>query len=648
MDKPTTQHERTAEEANKRPAEKTTEEREERVRGRLPMLCLAVLGVVYGDIGTSPLYALRDSFTSLEVTRLNVLGVLSLLFWSLILVVSLKYMAFVMRADNHGEGGILALMALISPWRSTPSRRQWLLIALGLFGAALLYGDGMITPAITVLSAVEGLHLAAPALSQYLIPLTIVIVVLLFFLQKRGTGGIGRLFGPIMLVWFAVLALLGVYGIVQNPAVLTAINPLHAFRFFMENNIMAFLALGGVVLAVTGAEALYADMGHFGRSPIRLSWFIYVLPALTLNYLGQGAMLLGNPQAIANPFYSLAPDWALYPLIALTTVAACIASQAVISGVFSLTHQAVELGMCPRVTIVQTSPDEAGQIYVPVLNWVMLAAVIGLVVGFGSAEALAAAYGVAITATMVITTLLMFALMRRRWNWPPLLVGVLCAAFLIMDLAFFGANLVNIPDGGWFPLLVAGLIYLCMETWRRGRELMRIHLGEATEPLSKLFAYVDEEDPVRIEGSAVFLTARADGKAPPILLHHLRRNRVLHERVVLLTVHTEDVPRVPTARRLEVEQLEHGFWRVRVRYGFMQSANVPVALRACERHGLDVDLDATTFYLGRQTVIPTDKPGMMIWREVLFAFMSRNSARATQFYRIPPEQVVELGIQVEL
>lgn len=648
MAKSVVRHERTAQETNERPTEQTPEEREERVRGRLPMLCLAALGVVFGDIGTSPLYALREGFLHLAVTRVNVLGVLSLIFWSLIIVISLKYMAFVMRADNRGEGGILALMALISPWRSKPSRRQRLLIALGIFGAALLYGDGMITPAISVLSAVEGLQLAAPAFSQYVMPLTIAILVLLFMLQKRGTGGIGRVFGPIMLLWFAVLALLGVYGIVQNPTVLAAVNPLHAVRFFTDNKLEAFLALGGVFLVVTGGEALYADLGHFGRLPIRLAWFFFVLPALVLNYFGQGALLMQDAQAVANPFYRLAPAWALYPLIGLATLAASIASQAVISGVFSLTHQAVQLGLSPRVLIVQTSAEEAGQVYVPALNWVMMVAAIGLVVGFGSSKALAGAYGVAITTTMVITTLLMFVLMFRRWGWSPLLAGVLCAAFLIIDLSFFGANLNKIPYGGWFPLLVAGLIYVYMATWRRGRELLHMHISETTEPLPKLLDYLEEEDPVRVEGTAVFLTAPADGEAPPMLLHHLRRNRALHARVVLLTVYTEDVPRVPAVQRLEVEELECGFWRVRVRYGFMQSPNVPVALRTCERHGLDVDLDATTFYLGRHTLIPTDKPGMMIWREKLFAFMARNSARATQFYKIPPAQVVELGIQVEL
>ncbi|HET8702221.1 MAG TPA: potassium transporter Kup [Nitrococcus sp.] len=645
-------HERTALETNERPKEETAEEREERVRGRLPILCLAALGVVYGDLGTSPLYTLRASFFGLErlpVTPANVLGVLSLIFWSLIIVVSVKYLLVVMRADNRGEGGILALTAL---FRASPGRRpgRWrhILIGLGIFGAALLYGDGMITPAITVLSAIEGLHVVMPASGRYVIPVTIIILIALFVFQKRGTGDIGRIFGPIMLLWFVIIAALGAFGIARNPTVLAAVDPAYAVSFFAHNQGDGFLAFGGVVLCLTGAEALYADLGHFGRSPIRVGWFYCVLPALFLNYFGQGAVVMMHPGAIQNPFYRLAPSWALYPLIILATAAAVIASQAVISGVFQLTRQAARLGQAPPTSIVQTSAEEVRQVYVPSINWLMMFATIGLVLGFHSSNNLASAYGVAITATMLITSLLLYRIMLDRWRWPYWVALPLIGLFLLVDTSFFGANIVKVVDGGWFPLLVAGLIYVYMTTWRRGRELLHRHLEETTEPAPALLDYLEKEAPVRVEGTAVFLVSPLDGEVPPMLLHHLRYNRALHERVVLLTVHTEDVSRVPAAERLEVVELGHGLWRVSVRYGFMQSPNVPVALRGCERYELYVDLNDTTFYVGRQTLIPTDKPGMMRWRERLFAFMVRNSVRVTQSYKIPPEQVVELGIRVEL
>ncbi len=646
------QQEQTVQVSTERPAEESPEQSRQRVQGRLLPLGLAALGVVYGDIGTSPLYALHESFFGLErlpVSPANVLGVLSLIFWSLLLVISVKYLTVVMRADNHGEGGILALMALLSPWHGKADRRRAILIGLGVFGAALLYGDGMITPAISVLSAMEGINVAAPHFQHYVIPLTIVVLVLLFAVQHRGTGAVGAVFGPVMLLWFAVLAALGVHGIVQNPVVLLAVEPNRAIHFFLANRLSGFLALGGVFLVVTGGEALYADMGHFGRLPIRLMWFLVVLPALLLNYFGQGAIVMLHPELLQHhPFYQLAPTWARYPLIALATVATVIASQAVISGAFSLARQAVQLGQSPRIRIVQTSPEESGQIYVPALNWLLMIATIGLVLGFRTASHLASAYGVAVTTTMVITTLMMYYIMRERWRWARPLAWLAIGLFLTVDVSFLVGNVLKIPDGGWFPLVVGGLVYLYMSTWRRGRELVLARMRRSTEPLPSLLARLKKEPPVRVRGTAVFLTPPTQG-TPPMLHHHLVHNQVLHDQVVLLTVTTEDMPRVPAAERLEVESLDLNFYRVTVRYGFMQSPNVPVALRLCERLGLNVDMEQVTYYVGRENLIPSDEiPGMSLWREGLFAFMSRNAARATQFFNIPAERVVELGLQVKL
>jgi len=652
MVEPKQQQEQTVQVSTEPPGEESPERSRERVRGKLVPLGLTALGVVYGDIGTSPLYALHESFFGLDklaVSPANVLGVLSLIFWSLVLVISVKYLLVVMRADNHGEGGILALMALLSPWYGSPSRRRAILIALGVFGAALLYGDGMITPAISVLSAIEGLNVAAPHLQPYVIPITIAVLVVLFVFQQRGTGGVGAVFGPVMLVWFVTLAVLGVHGIMLNPVVLRAFNPIHAVYFFASNHWAGFLALGGVFLVVTGGEALYADMGHFGRQPIRLMWFAVVLPSLLLNYFGQGAVVMLHPHLLERlPFYQLAPGWARYPLIALATVATVIASQAVISGAFSLARQAVQLGQSPRMRIIQTSPEESGQIYVPALNWVLMIATIGLVVGFRTSSHLASAYGVAVTTTMLITTLLLYFIMRERWKWPMPVALAVVTLFLVADMSFFIGNLFKIPDGGWFPLVVGALIYTYMATWRRGRELVLDRVRRATEPLPSLLARLKRDPPVRVRGTAVFMTPPTQG-TPPMLHHHLIHNQVLHDQVVLLTVTTEDVPRVPASERLEVEPLDLGFYRVRARYGFMQSPNVPVALRLCEHFGLDVDLEHTTYYVGRENLIPSDEmPGMSLWREKLFAFMSRNASRATLFYNIPPERVVELGLQVRL
>ena len=614
----------------------------------LPFLCLAALGIVYGDIGTSPIYALREAFYShdgISVVPANIFGVLSLLFWSLIIVISIKYLAVVMRASNNGEGGIIALVALLNPWKTEKKSRRYILMLLGLFGAALLYGDGTITPAISVLSAIEGLEVATPAFKPYIVPITIAILIGLFLIQKRGTASVGSLFGPVMMTWFVVLGLLGINGIVQHPGVFAAINPLYAIHFFADNGLAGFLVLGTVFLVVTGGEALYADMGHFGLAPIRLAWFFLVLPALLLNYFGQGAMMLENAD-ITQPFYQMAPDWALYPVVGIATLATVIASQAVISGVFSLTRQAVQLGQLPRLNIVQTSHESYGQVYIPFMNWILMVATIGLVLGFQSSSNLAAAYGVAVSMDMVITTILAF-FVAYRWGWFPRVAGAIAVALLVVDLSFLGANLFKVPDGGWYPLLVAGVIFFIMGTWRRGRELVGAQLQDDTEPLDEFIESLDDL-PMRIEGTAVFMT-EATTKTPPMLLHHLRHNRVLHEQVILLTVNILDVPRVPAAERLKIDDLGHGVYRVQVYYGFMQASNVPVALRFAGEFGLDVDLDHTTFYVGRESLIPTSEvPGMMVWREHMFAFMSLNATRATSYYRIPPERVVELGIQIEI
>lgn len=615
---------------------------------RLPFLCLAALGIVYGDIGTSPIYALREAFYAhdgIAVAPANIYGVLSLIFWALIVVISIKYLTVVMRAGNNGEGGIIALVALLNPWKTEKTSRRYLLMLLGLFGAALLYGDGTITPAISVLSAIEGLQVATPAFTPYVVPITIAILVGLFLIQKRGTAAVGSLFGPVMLVWFCTLALLGAGSILEHPTILAALNPAHAVQFFAANGMAAFFVLGTVFLVVTGGEALYADMGHFGITPIRIAWFGLVLPALVLNYFGQGALMLENPE-LRQPFYEMAPSWGLYPLVGLATLATVIASQAVISGVFSLTRQAVQLGQLPRLNIVQTSRQSYGQIYIPAVNWFLMIATIGLVIGFGSSSNLAAAYGVAVSMDMVITTILAF-FVAYRWNWSPRVAGVIAALLLVVDLAFFGANLFKVPDGGWYPLVVAAAIFFLMATWRRGRALVGRQLQRDTEPLEDFIDGLNDEAH-RIEGTAIFMTGTGS-RTPPMLLHHLRHNRVLHAQVILLTVHTQDVPQVPAARRMEIENLGRGFVRVQLHYGFMQATNVPVALRFASEFGLDVDLEDSTFYVGSETLIPTsDQPGMWIWRERLFVFMSRNANRATAYYRIPPERVVELGIQIEI
>jgi KUP system potassium uptake protein len=617
----------------------------------LGLLSLTALGVVYGDIGTSPLYALRECFHgphAIATTPANVLGVLSLIFWSLAFVISLKYLGVVLRADNRGEGGILALMALIQRGRAARgTRSRWLVPMLGLFGAALLYGDGAITPAISVLSAVEGLQVATPVFEPYVLPLTVVILIALFLIQQRGTARVGAVFGPVMVVWFLVLGALGLARISNAPEVLVAISPFHAVEFFARNAGRGFVVLGSVFLVVTGGEALYADMGHFGPRPIRLAWFGFVLPALLLNYFGQGALLLGAPEAAPNPFYRMVPGWALYPLIVLATAATIIASQAVISGAFSLTRQAVQLGFSPRVQVEHTSSAEIGQIYVPTVNWALMLCTVALVLGFRSSSAMAGAYGVAVTSTMVITTVLLYILSREVWGWGQPWAGALTVFFLTFDLAFFGANALKIPHGGWVPLMIAGCALVLMSTWKRGRAILVQRLLERSVPFDLLLGDLLAEPPIRVPGTAVFLTGAPDS-TPPALVHNVAHNKVLHEQVVLLTILTAEVPHVPRTQRVRVASLGHGFYRVTAHFGFMEDPDALEVLAECRAAGLHLQLAATTFFLGRETLIATDRPGMAIWREKLFSFMSRNALRATAFFRLPPDQVFEVGAEVEL
>jgi KUP system potassium uptake protein len=618
--------------------------------GRLPALALAALGVVFGDIGTSPLYALRVCFDPdhhIPLTEHNILGALSLIFWALAVVICTKYLLFILRADKRGEGGILALMALARRSYSARPRLFWLLTLAGLFGAALLYGDGMITPAISVLAAVEGLEVATPFFNPYVVPITIVLLVALFFLQRGGTARIGAVFGPVMLLWFLVMALLGIRGIVQAPEVLAAVNPLYGARFFMENHVSGFLALGAVFLVVTGGEALYADMGHFGRKPIRLTWFGLVFPALLMNYMGQGALLMRHPEAVDNPFFMLAPKWGVYPLVILATAATIIASQAVISGSFSLTRQAIQLGFCPRIAIRHTSKEEIGQIYVPSVNWALMLATIALVLGFQSSDNLAAAYGVAVTTDMVFATVLFFFLVRGLWKWRLSAALPLAVLFLSADLAFWGANIIKVPEGGWFPLVVAAVVFTLMSTWQRGRRILYSRMQEQILPLDLFLADIDRNPPIRVPGSAVYMTGNPEG-VPVALLHNLKHYHVLHESVVFLTIVTEEEPYISKERRLEAVELGQGIFRLTGRYGFMETPNVPALLKASARAGLHFDMMRTSFFLGRETLIPTKRPGMAIWRERLFALMSRNAQAATAFFRIPVNRVVELGAQIEL
>lgn len=620
-------------------------------RGKyLLILSLTTLGVVYGDIGTSPLYALRECFHgphSVAVTPDNVLGVLSLIFWSLIIVITIKYLVFILRADNHGEGGILALTALVTPVRASAEGSRWLLIMLGLFGAALLYGDGMITPAISVLSAIEGLEVATPVLHPYIIPITIAILIGLFLFQYKGTARVGVVFGPITLLWFLTLAVLGIYYIFQQPGVLAAINPLYGVRFFIINGWHGFLILGSVFLVVTGGEALYADMGHFGKKAIRITWFAVVLPALMLNYFGQGALLISRPEAAVNPFYQMSPSWALYPMVILAAAATVIASQAIISGAFSLTRQAVQLGYSPRVDIEHTSHEQIGQIYIPIINWGLMVACIGLVLGFRTSSNLAAAYGVAVTTTMVITTLLFYVVARNCWKWSLPVALLVCGVFLIIDLSFFGANILKVPHGGWFPLVVAALIFIVMSTWKTGRRILAERLQTGARPIEEFRKQVQSDSVVRVPGTSIFMSGNPKG-TPPALSKNVKHNRVLHDDIAILTVVTEETPHVSSDERVSVEDLGDGFYRIVVRYGFMEDPNIPKVLKTIDVPGLKLDLEHATFFLGRERLIATKEKGMAIWREKLFVWMSRNSREATSFYCLPPDRVIEVGTQVEL
>ena len=634
---------------------------------QLATLAFGALGVVYGDIGTSPLYAFKECFFgphSFPVTTSNVLGILSLIFWALNFVVTFKYLSMVMRADNRGEGGILALLALVRP--SGPlSGSGRLLIATGLFGSALLYGDGIITPAISVLSAVEGLSVATPALEHWVVPIAFLIILALFALQRRGTAGIGALFGPITAVWFICIAILGVMGISHEPAVLRALDPRYAVGFFSREGWAGVTILAAVILVVTGGEALYADMGHFGRRPIRLAWFCVVLPALVLNYFGQGALLLNDPGAARNPFYALVPSWALYPMVGVATGAAVVASQALISGAFSLTRQAIQLGYSPRMKIIHTSSSTIGQIYIPTVNTTLMICCLALVVGFQNASALALTYGVALSGTMTITTLLFAIVMRRLWGWSWWKVGSITSLFLAVDLAFVGANMLKVPNGGWLPLVVAGLVYLLMSTWKKGRVRLTGIVRENTLPIELFLDDIRRGRPLRVPGTAVFMTSDSEG-APPVLLHHLKHNKVLHENVMLMSIHTEEIPQVGDKDRVKCSELGEGFYQVKAHYGFMETPDVPEVLRALGRvedngKRVNVKLANTTFYLGRETLIaiptPKRKTGgdgtppegrrMGRWRKKLFILMTRNAQSATAYFGLPPNRVVELGAQIQ-
>jgi KUP system potassium uptake protein len=614
---------------------------------RLLILCLASLGIVYGDIGTSPLYALRECFYgthAISPTPANVVGVLSLILWSLILIISVKYLILILRADNRGEGGILALATLVTD----VVKRGKIFFLLGLFGAALLYADGMITPAISVMSAIEGLHVATPLFDPYVVPIAIGILIGLFLFQSKGTTSVGKIFGPITLLWFVVIAILGLQQIVRVPEVFSAINPLHAWQFFANNGSRGFLVLGAVFLAITGGEALYADIGHFGTRPIRLTWFAVVLPALVLNYFGQGALLLSEPDAAVNPFFRMTPAWALYPMVILATAAAVIASQAIISGAFSLTMQAIQLGYIPRLKVNYTSARIIGQIYVPVVNWALMLSCIGLVLGFGSSSNLAAAYGVAITTTMLITTILFYVVARRRWHWPAFAAMPVALFFVIIDLTFFAANMLKLAHGGWFPLLVSGCILFLMLTWRKGRRVLRNRLGEMCLPLDLFISDLSQQRITRVPGTGVYMSGNRQG-TPLALLHNLKHNKVLHEQVVLLTVRTEEVPYLANARdRVALEKMEEGFWRVNVHFGFMEKPDVPSALASAK--GLKVSFDSmrTTYFIGRETILATRKLGLSSWRGSIFAWMTRNAGDVTSYFCLPPNGVVELGARVEV
>ncbi len=616
-------------------------------------LAVGAIGIVFGDIGTSPLYAFRETFVGphpLAIDRLHVFGVVSLIFWSMTLVVAIQYVSILMRADNKGQGGSLALVALISRTMGR-NRYGWLVVLLGVFATSLFYGDSMITPAISVLSAVEGLTVVNPDLENLVIPISLVLLIGLFMLQKRGTAAVGALFAPVMIVYFTVIAVLGVISLVQHPEILLALNPYYAFQFFYSDGTLAFLALGSVVLAVTGSEALYSDMGHFGRGPMRLSWFGFVMPCLLLNYFGQGAMIvsLSAPdaaEAIKAPFFTLAPDMLRLPLVFLATAATFIASQAVISGAFSITQQAMQLGFIPRLSIRHTSETEAGQIYIPAINWALMIAVIALVLYFRNSSNLASAYGIAVTGAVTIDTFLMAVLLTGVWKWKWWVAMPVVLVFLIVDGAYFAANLTKVPDGGWFPLLIGFITFTLLTTWSRGRTLMRNRMSEVALPI-EIFAKSAHNSATRVPGTAIFMAANTSG-VPSALLHNIKHNKVLHERVVILTVEIADIPYVDPEKRCDYSELGEGFYRLVLNYGFMEETDVPLALSQMDRCGGSFDMMQTSFFLSRQTLLPSDQPGMPIWREKIFAWMLRNAATAMEFFRLPSNRVVELGSQVRI
>lgn len=613
-------------------------------------MALSALGIVYGDIGTSPLYALKESFHhthNLALNEANIYGVLSLIFWSLILIISIKYLVYIVRADNNGEGGILALSALLKSFMPGTERKLRWLTLLGIFGTALLYGDGIITPAISVLSAVEGLELAAPELHNYIIPITIVILIALFSIQRHGTEKVGKVFGPITLTWFLTLGVLGVYQVSMNTSILWAMNPYYAFQFFALNGWSGFLVLGSVFLVVTGGEALYSDLGHFGKTPIRWAWFTVVLPMLMLNYFGQGALLLRNPEAVKNPFYYLAPEWALLPLIILATMSTVIASQALITGVFSITMQAVQLNYLPRVRISHTSRDEIGQIYVGSLNWLLMISCILVVLMFKSSSNLAAAYGIAVTTTMVITTILFYFVAVESWRWPKPIAIFVCSFFLCIELAFWGANIIKFAHGGWFPIIVGIFLYTLMTTWKRGRQILSGRMREIIVSLKDFVTEIEKNPPTRVSGTAVYMTGQPEYAPAPLILGY-RHYHCLHQKIIFLYVRTVSMPHAPVLERMVCREVAPHTYAVEVRYGFMDLPNIPEELSHLRMGDVAFDIDDSTFFLGRESLIATQRKGMMVWRENLFAIMSRNSQSATRFFQLPPERVVEIGSIVEL
>lgn len=619
-------------------------------RSSIAALTLAAIGIVYGDIGTSPLYTMKEVFSAQHGVPLNegnLFGVVSLILWGLVVIVSLKYVTLVLRADNRGEGGIMSLTALALSSVTQKSPWHYPLVVIGLFGVSLFYGDGVITPAISVLSAIEGLEVATPAFAPYVVPLTLCVLIALYSVQHKGTAGIGRWFGPITLTWFIALAAMGIVNIVQTPEILQALNPLYALGFLAHNPLLGFISLGAIVLAFTGSEALYADMGHFGRRPIRLAWFLVVFPALSLNYLGQGALLLSNPAAVSNPFYQQLGSWSIYPLVALSTMATVIASQATISGTFSVTQQAISLGFLPRMRVIHTSSREKGQIYIPAANWLQLAVIILAVIGFGSSTNLAAAYGIAATATMLTTTILTFFVIRYRWRYNLLLCWLATGFFFVIDITLFSANILKVLSGGWFPLALGAAMCLLMLTWKRGRDMVFGNLQKHAIPLNDFLQSLFLAPPTRVPGTAVFLRGESDG-VPHAMLHNLLHNKVVHERILFLTVINTDIPTVPRAERIRIEPLGHSCYQITVRYGFNDQRDIPRALQECCSEEFQFEMMETSFFIARQTVIPTRNGAMAIWRERLFAAMSRNARDAADYYGIPSNRVIELGAQVEI